>query len=295
MQPKLREYLTKLREEAAIDIKPGVVDTGSSGNEMKLSYSAYTTPGPKKPKKFQRARFRGRDRSRSAQVETAKAAAPATTAPATGAAATAPAATTDATAATATAAAPATAAATPAATKPAPTQQASNNKQGTEKPGKREKIRFGQAPRESLPPSQVATNVVPDAGAPAVTTPETRYVNPDGTVSGEQAAAPEKKTRFSARPVVHKPKTPKTPDTSNQPTPEELAAQKVQNAPMGLTDPNAEKKPKQKAEKTRYSAKPKEENTTQPYLGKPESAPQAAPAASQPAVPGTPAAGPPNQ
>ena len=61
----------------------------------------------------------------------------------------------------------------------------------------------------------------------------------------------------------------KTPDTSNQPTPEELAAQKVQNAPMGLTDPNADKKPKPKPEKTRYSARPKEEDNTQPYLGKP--------------------------
>jgi peptidyl-prolyl cis-trans isomerase SurA len=284
MQPKLREYLTKLREEAAIDIKPGAVDTGASGNEMKLSYSAYTPPAPKKPKKFQRARFRGRDRSKSPQVETAK-----TAPPATAPAATAPAATTDATATPA--AATTTAAATaPAATKPAPAQQAS-----TEKPGKREKIRFGQAPRESLPNSQVATAAAPDATGPSVTTPESRYVNPDGTVSGEQAAAPEKKTRLSARPVVHKPKTPKTPDTSNQPTPEELAAQKVQNAPLALTDPNAEKKPKQKAEKTRYSAKPKEEDNTQPYLGKPESAPQAAPAASQPAVPGTPAAGPPNQ
>jgi hypothetical protein len=131
-----------------------------------------------------------------------------------------------------------------------------------------------------------------------VTSPETRYVNPDGSVSGEQTAAPERKTRFSARPAVHKPKTPKTPDTSNQPTPEELAAQKVQNAPMGLTDPNADKKPKPKPEKTRYSAKPNEEDKTQPYLGKPESAPQAAPAASQPAVPAppaTPAPGPPNQ
>ncbi len=289
MQPKLREYLTKLREEAAIDIKPGVVDTGASGNEMKLSYSAYTPPAPKKPKKFQRSRFRGRDRSRSAQVQTAK-----TAAPATGAAATAPAATTDATATTATAPA-AAAPATPVATKPASTQQASNNNQGTEKPGKREKIRFGQAPRESLPTSQVATAAAPDAAGPAVTTPETRYVNPDGTVSGEQTAAPERKSRLSNRPVVHKVKTPKTPDTSNQPTPEELAAQKVQNAPLALTDPNADKKPKQKAEKTRYSAKPKEEDNTQPYLGKPESAPQAAPAASQPAVPGTPAAGPPNQ
>jgi peptidyl-prolyl cis-trans isomerase SurA len=293
MQPKLREYLTKLRDEAAINIKPGVVDTGSSGNEMKLSYSAYTPPAPKKPKKFERARFRGRDRSKSAKVETAKTTAPAATAPAAGAAATAPAATTDATAATA--AAPAATPATPAATKPAPAQQASNNNQGTEKPGKREKIRFGQAPRESLPPAQVATEAAPDAGGPAVTTPETRYVNPDGTVSGEQAAAPEPKTRLSKRPVVHKPKTPKTPDTSNQPTPEELAAQKVQNAPLGLTDPNADKKPKPKPEKTRYSEKPKQEDTTQPYLGKPESAPQAAPAASQPAVPGAPAAGPPNQ
>jgi peptidyl-prolyl cis-trans isomerase SurA len=285
MQPKLREYLTKLREEAAIDIKPGMVDTGSSGNEMKLSYSAYTPPAAKKPKKFERARFRGRDRSKSAQVQTAK-----TAAPATAPAATAPAAATDATATAA--AAPATAApAAPVAAKPAPTQQASNNNQGTEKPGKREKIRFGQAPRESLPPSQVATAAAPDAAGPNVTTPETRYVNPDGSVSGEQTAAPERKTRLSARPVVHKPKTPKTPDTSNQPTPEELAAQKVQNAPLALTDPNADKKPKPKPEKTRYSAKPKEEDNTQPYLGKPESAPQAAPAASQPAAPGTPAAG----
>ena len=204
MQPKLREYLTKLREEAAIDIKPGAVDTGASGNEMKLSYSAYTPPAPKKQKTFQRARFRGRDRSKSAQAATAK-----TAAPTAGTPAAAPAATTDATAATAAATTPA--ATTPAATKPAPTQQASNNNQGTEKPGKREKIRFGQAPRESLPNSQVATAAAPDVAGPSVTTPETRYVNPDGTVSGEQAAAPEKKTRFSARPVVHKPKTPKTP------------------------------------------------------------------------------------
>jgi peptidyl-prolyl cis-trans isomerase SurA len=287
MQPKLREYLTKLREEAAIDIKPGVVDSGASGNELKLSYSTYTPPAPKESKKFKRTRFRGRDRSKSAKVETAKAAAPATTAPATGAGATAPEATT--------AAAPATPPATPAATKPAPTQQATNTNQSAEKPGKREKVRFGQAPRESLPSSQVATATVPAAVGPAVTTPETRYVNPDGTISGEQTAAPERKTRLSNRPVVHKAKTPKVPDTSNQPTPEELASQKVQNAPLALTDANAPKKPKQKAEKTRLSAKPAEEDKTQPYLGKPESAPQAAPAAGQPAAPAAPAAGPPSQ
>ena len=35
MQPALRDYLTKLREEAFIDVKPGYVDTGASANETK--------------------------------------------------------------------------------------------------------------------------------------------------------------------------------------------------------------------------------------------------------------------
>ena len=35
LQPALREYLKKLREEAYIDIKPGYVDTGASPNETK--------------------------------------------------------------------------------------------------------------------------------------------------------------------------------------------------------------------------------------------------------------------
>ncbi len=35
MQPAMREYLKKLREEAYIDIKPGYVDTGASANQTK--------------------------------------------------------------------------------------------------------------------------------------------------------------------------------------------------------------------------------------------------------------------
>jgi peptidyl-prolyl cis-trans isomerase SurA len=35
MQPALREYLTKLREQAFIDIKPGYLDTGASSNQTK--------------------------------------------------------------------------------------------------------------------------------------------------------------------------------------------------------------------------------------------------------------------
>jgi peptidyl-prolyl cis-trans isomerase SurA len=45
MQPALREYLTKLREEAYIDIKPGYLDTGASPNETKPIYTAAEVAG----------------------------------------------------------------------------------------------------------------------------------------------------------------------------------------------------------------------------------------------------------
>jgi peptidyl-prolyl cis-trans isomerase SurA len=35
LQPALRAYLTKLREDAYIDVKDGYVDTGASPNETK--------------------------------------------------------------------------------------------------------------------------------------------------------------------------------------------------------------------------------------------------------------------
>ena len=43
MQPALRDYLTKLREDAYIDIKPGYIDTGASPNETKPIYTTATT------------------------------------------------------------------------------------------------------------------------------------------------------------------------------------------------------------------------------------------------------------
>ena len=56
MQPALREYLTKLREDAYIDIKPGNIDTGASPNESKPIYTTAAADNAnnkeKKKKKF---------------------------------------------------------------------------------------------------------------------------------------------------------------------------------------------------------------------------------------------------
>jgi peptidyl-prolyl cis-trans isomerase SurA len=56
LQPKLREYLTTLREQAYIDIKPGYVDTGASPNQTKPVVTTAEVAGAKaklkKKKKF---------------------------------------------------------------------------------------------------------------------------------------------------------------------------------------------------------------------------------------------------
>jgi peptidyl-prolyl cis-trans isomerase SurA len=40
IDPALRQYLTKLREDAYIDIKQGYVDSGASPNQTKLIYTS---------------------------------------------------------------------------------------------------------------------------------------------------------------------------------------------------------------------------------------------------------------
>jgi peptidyl-prolyl cis-trans isomerase SurA len=55
LQPALRDYLTKLRDEAFIDIKPGYVDTAASPNETKPVETSAADPKAKplkKKKKF---------------------------------------------------------------------------------------------------------------------------------------------------------------------------------------------------------------------------------------------------
>jgi len=51
LQPALREYLTKLREDAFIDVKPGYVDSGASPNQTKPVETASKDPGAKELKK----------------------------------------------------------------------------------------------------------------------------------------------------------------------------------------------------------------------------------------------------
>jgi peptidyl-prolyl cis-trans isomerase SurA len=57
IQPALRAYLTKLRENAYIDIKAGFVDSGASSKETKPVFSAYAAPLSKKQKKAAKKRF----------------------------------------------------------------------------------------------------------------------------------------------------------------------------------------------------------------------------------------------
>src|SRR5260370_19157268 len=57
MQPALRTYLTKLREDAYIDIRAGYVDSGASPKETKPVFTAYAPPAPKKKPVQQKKRF----------------------------------------------------------------------------------------------------------------------------------------------------------------------------------------------------------------------------------------------
>ncbi len=312
MQPALRAYLTTLREQAYIDIRPGFKDSGAAANSVKPLYSAYAAPGSKKKPKLQRTRFRQAAhgfRSKSGATEAASATKPGVNAPAAGAAAaagtTAPAATagvTDETANAATTGA-ATAAATPAAdasaAKASSSKVASNS--APAKPVKKQKIRFGQTPTETLATtpgsSTLATAKVPtDAGAASgaaadenqVASNVSSNVTQPGFETAPVAAAP--KTRFAYRAREPKQKKAATPDqlenkAVGEATPEERAAQQEQAAPLGLAGDTATKKkaPKPKSDhKTRYSEDTKPSDSSQggttadPALGTATSPPPSA-------------------
>ena len=54
LQPALRDYLSKLRENAFIDIRPGYIDTGASPNQTKPVFTTASAQGPKSKKKHKK-------------------------------------------------------------------------------------------------------------------------------------------------------------------------------------------------------------------------------------------------
>ncbi len=231
MEPAMRAYLARLRDEAAIQVRTPYTDSGATPNEIKFIEGAYQPPQPKKKKRAERARFRQLPQRGRKETATNTAAPPA---------------------------------GVPTldqvnAQKGAPTEVAASK---TEKPGKREKIRFGQAPRETLPTG--STRQV-DAGAAAPSATEsTQQVATNGTPSdtvmtnaaGEvinngSDTAKAKKTRFSARMRESKPKQAQEKAAKKKQkfvaptfTPEETAEQKQQQSAVGLNgDTTKQKKP----------------------------------------------------
>jgi len=235
----MRAYLSTMREQAFVDIKPGYTDSGASTKQTKPIYSAYTPPAPKKKKKIERTRFR--ENTHTFRQKTAQAAVE-----------------------------PVAATTAPKATKK------STDAAVSMKPGKKEKIRLGQAPTKTLPNAAAAKTE--DAGAvqpTAEATPEP--VNP------LEATGPVKKSRYSARAKVAKqPKAvgPKV-DALAPPAADsaEVADRQTQAGPLGLAGDTSKKKKKTAtttSDKTRLADKNK----------KPEAAPQdtsATPSAPAPA------------
>jgi peptidyl-prolyl cis-trans isomerase SurA len=260
MGPALRAYLTKLREEAYVDIRPGYVDSGASPKQTKPVFSAYAPPAVKKKKNQSKSRYEGE--FRRAAVGTNKAdsdgSAPAATRPA-------PVAGAPAVAAPAAAASTSASAAAPEKNTGRMAQTVSA-KHVKEKKIRREKVRFGQAPRNALPAApdeQAAAAQLPSAGPgnavgglPAVGT-QTAAVN--AGVNAEDpltpVAAPVKKTRYSSRaPEVKLRRTKVKMAKANEKaiatpvamTAEEKATKQTQSTALGLSGDTTKKKKKRK-------------------------------------------------
>ncbi|MFZ0336843.1 MAG: peptidylprolyl isomerase, partial [Terracidiphilus sp.] len=258
MEPAIREYLSKMRDEDFIYIKQGYTDSAATYLELhpSISFSAYVPPAPKKKAKVERTRFR---ESTHTYRQKSGAGAPAPV--------------TDESAQPA---------ATPAATTVS-TKKGKKEKQGTEKPGKKEKIRYGQAPRETLPTASTNSSTENAGALPEAASAEEQPANP------LEPTAPTKKTRFSDRARQPKgAKTRGTPSDAMTPAPPdaaEVADRQTQSAPLeqnGTAAPKKKKKSSQTtAEKTRMAQQKKNQGDTMP-----KPAPQPTPI---PPVPGAPA------
>lgn len=227
MQPALRTYLSHLRDQAYITIRPGYEDAGSSPDEMKFIQSAYVAPGPKHRKHATRSRYRAKPqrhrKAQSAQVETVN-------------------------------------------------EKTDRRQEGkVQKPGKREKIRFGQAPRETLPAAD--TRMV-DAGAGQGATANqetngTSATDANGDVADNAVAPRQQKVRFQDQKKLPKDEQWKN-RTKQKYVPAtapaaELAKEKRQSQAYGLQGDTAHQKkvnPAKLGPKRRLSDEDKKKNET---------------------------------
>jgi len=296
IEPALRKYLTRLREEAYIDIRPGYVDTGASSNETKPIYSAYTPPLSKKEKqKQQMEKRRLKLAAMAAQDKWRRGKKTVAGAPIAGAATTA-------------SAASAKAAASNSSTSSVallPASAQAGGKPVKKKKVKREKIRYGKAPLYRLSEEQVPTETTPASQAASAKAAPAEPESEDDMMGSEAQplgpdlthtpGAPVKKGKVRLSDMAkhqhaakkRKPKQPKPkktkPKTTQSPVanPEEVATQKVQSAPLGLAGDTAKKKKKPSSVvvrpgvKTRMSDEKKKKSPKKKSATQPESAPSA--------------------
>ncbi len=277
MQPALRAYLTKLREDAFIDIKPGYTDIHASPNETKPVFSAYAPP-PKKSKKARAVKYRFRDRSqmpvKQPKVEPVKEQ-PLPGGPTAGAI-------------------PAyeQAAAHPAPQPPPPPAPLPNSKQAktaarmsqqkTTKTTKPVKVRFGQGQKAAqLPPSstdQAATETSASAAQTAATTPDndTARLSPESRkILGEAPEVKQPKTRMQNEPHVSRAQAhahseqERASEQAPPPDATEVATSKVNSAPLGLNGGTANPPKIKPTEKTRIAETTRTSVPDKPNAGTP--------------------------
>ena len=297
MAPALRAYLTRLREEAALDVAPGFVDTGASSKQTKFVFTSYAAPTPKKKSQVQKARFeRAAVGNSSAAATGGLAALPAGTGPALVPDATGHVAGRDETS-------------TAGVTTQAPVtgkvrQSARVSSNGKVKKPRREKVRFGQAPRNALPAgpeeqAQVGSDtgagansaaVTPGgiAGAVAAPTESTTQVASSADVD-PLARKPEAtgKTRFSSRDAEFRAERAaakqakvkeKVVATPAGPDKQEVTTAKVQAAPLGLSGDTVKKKKRVKVKgAAKERLQEKKPDTTQVATPAPTVSPALAP------------------
>jgi peptidyl-prolyl cis-trans isomerase SurA len=285
LQPALRAYLTKARDEAYIDIKPGFVDSGSAHTLAKpdIAFTTYTAPKVKKKTEVKRRMEASKDAAAQQRLadERAKAA-------------------------------------ERAAAKAAKSGGVKNVSMPVKpKRVKPEKIRYGQAPRNALPaaPAEVAqgadTQLGGQAPGVAMAAPASATTITTGTGAGNDAGSadnaenadplapkegPRTKTRYTARQanIALAKATEKAAKAQQhvaarpaKATAEQTAAEKTQAAPLGLKGDTVKKQPKPKRKKgdakERLQEEKKPTDTSNPV------APTVNPALGGNAVPAAPA------